>query len=88
MSQIFFLPFDKEYTSNTTPLLFCNRSEAQIENLWIPVDSSAVVNKVWKKEHFKEAIRVQAAMLSHDDDVLTPEALLKVHSKFRRKPRH
>ena len=42
------------------------------------MDSSAVVNKVWKKEHFKEAIRVQAAMLSHDDDVLTPEALLKV----------
>ena len=57
---------------------FGNRSEAQIENLWIPVDSSAVVNKVWKKEHFKEAIRVQAAMLSHDNDVLTPEALLKV----------
>ena len=72
------MPFDKEYTSNTTPLLFCNRSEAQIENLWIPVDSSAVVNKVWKKEHFKEAIRVQAAMLSHEDDVLTPEAMLKV----------
>ena len=42
------------------------------------MDSSAVVNKVWKKEHFKEAIRVQAAMLSHDNDVLTPEALLKV----------
>ena len=44
------------------------------------MDSSAVVNKVWKKEHFKEAIRVQAAMLSHDDDVLTPEAMLKVHT--------
>ena len=70
------MPFDKE--EYATLLLFCNRSEAQIENLWIPVDSSAVVNKVWKKEHFKEAIRVQAAMLSHDDDVLTPEALLKV----------
>ena len=69
------MSFDKEYT---TLLLLCNRSEAQIENLWIPVDSSAVVNKVWKKEHFKEAIRVQAAMLSHDDDVLTPEAMLKV----------
>ena len=50
------------------------------------MDSSAVVNKVWKKEHFKEAIRVQAAMLSHDNDVLTPEALLKVdkHTEFWR----
>ena len=67
--------------------VFCYRSEAQIENLWIPVDSSAVVNKVWKKEHFKEAIRVQQAMLSHDDDVLSAEAMLKVHSEFQRKPR-
>ena len=66
---------------------FCNRSEAQIENLWIPVDSSAVVNKVWKKEHFKEAIRVQQAMLSNENDVLSAEALLKVHSEFQRKPR-
>ena len=51
------------------------------------MDSSAVVNKVWKKEHFKEAIRVQQAMLSNENDVLSAEALLKVHSEFQRKPR-
>ena len=42
------------------------------------MDSSAVVNKMWKKEHFKEATRVQQAMLSHVDDVLSAEAMLKV----------
>ena len=44
------------------------------------MDSSAVVNKIWKKEHFKEAIRVQMAMLSHEKDILSAESLLKVNT--------
>ena len=66
----------------STPLIFglddiC-RTEADGEKLWLPDDSVYTERKRWKSARLDERTRVHFAMLGHPENVLTPEALLKV----------
>ena len=69
----------------STPLIFglddiC-RTEADGEKLWLPDDSVYTERKRWKSARLDERTRVHFAMLGHPENVLTPEALLKVRTE-------
>ena len=54
------------------------KTEADAEKLWLPSDSSYIANKKWKKENYKEGTRGHIAFTTHDENVLTPEGMLKL----------
>ena len=54
------------------------KTEADAEKLWLPSDSSYISNKKWKKENYKEGTRGHIAFTTHDENVLTPEGMLKL----------
>ena len=54
------------------------RTEADGEKLWLPDASVYTEKKRWKKANLDERTRGQITMLGHPENVLTPEALLKV----------
>ena len=69
----------------STPVIFglddiC-RTEADGEKLWLPDDSVYTERKRWKSARLDERTRVHFAMLGHPENVLTPEALLKVRTE-------
>ena len=57
------------------------RTEADGEKLWLPDDSVYTERKRWKSARLDERTRVHFAMLGHPENVLTPEALLKVRTE-------
>ena len=54
------------------------RTEADGEKLWLPDDSVYTERKRWKSAYLDERTRGHVTMLGHPENVLTPEALLKV----------
>jgi hypothetical protein len=58
------------------------RSEADAEKLWLPTDSTYLSNKAWKDENFNEGARAHVFFLTHEENVLTPEAMMKVNTNF------
>ena len=54
------------------------RTEADGEKLWLPDDSVYTERKRWKSAHLDERTRGHVTMLGHPENVLIPEALLKV----------
>ena len=63
-------------------LFFCPyRTLADIDKTWLPRNSTYLSNKEWRAENFDENVREHSALLVHDDDVLTREAMLKVQQR-------
>lgn len=54
------------------------KTEADAEKLWLPSDSTYLSNKRWKKENYKEGTRGHIAFTTHEENVLTPEGMLKL----------
>lgn len=53
--------------------------ETDAEKLWLPRNSTFLVNKDWKSRHFPEDTRDNVVLLqNHRENVLTPEAMLKL----------
>ena len=52
--------------------------ENDFDKLWLPKNSSVLVNKRWRAEHFPETTRTNIALITHRYNILTTEALLKV----------
>ena len=57
---------------------FVSRMETEADKLWLPKNSTFLVNKKWKSEHFPNRKRNNVALFTHEENVLTPAALLKV----------
>lgn len=58
--------------------IYLFRSEADIKKLWIPQDSPYIMSQKWKKEHFENTQREHYGLISHKEDILSQEGLLKV----------
>ena len=54
-------------------------SETQAQKLWLPDDSRYTSRENWKDEHFIEDIRGTITFLTHQENVLTVEALLLLY---------
>jgi predicted DCC family thiol-disulfide oxidoreductase YuxK len=57
------------------------RTESDAEKLWLPKDSQYLHNKEWKWNNFRKDERVHISLLTHEQNVLNQEALLKVGRK-------
>ena len=57
------------------------RTEADGEKLWLPDDSVYTERKRWKSAYLDERTRGHVTMLGHPENVLTPEALLRVRRR-------
>ncbi len=55
------------------------RTENDAEKLWLPRGSQYLSNKEWKGHNFVEGTRWHTAMVTHHNDVMTPEGMLKVN---------
>jgi Niemann-Pick C1 protein len=59
------------------------RFETDAEKLWLPDNSTYLWNKKWKYDNFREEERIHASLLTHQDNVLTPEAMIKLYEIHR-----
>ena len=51
---------------------------AEVERLWVPSTSDLLEKRQWKVDFFEDRTRQHYAYLTHEEDVLNAEALLKV----------
>ena len=51
---------------------------AEVDRLWVPTTSDLLVKRRWKTDFFEDRTRQHYAYLTHEEDLLNAEALLKV----------
>ena len=52
--------------------------ETDAEKLWLPPDSAFLFNRNWRSEHFPKTKRNNVALVTHNQNILSREGLLKV----------
>ncbi len=61
-------------------------SEADVQKLYLPPDHIYLQNKEWRQENFKDIGRGHFALITHEENVLTPDGLIKIlelHNRVR-----